>query len=224
MIRLDRVCRTFVATGRVLDAVSLDVERGDFVTIMGPSGAGKSTLLSVLALLDQEWQGQYWLDGQPVHFMTPKERVAQGRRHVGIVFQRFHLLDELTVAENLEVPLSYRELPAAERKARVGDTLDRFGIVGKKDLLPAQLSGGQQQLVAVARAVIARPTLLLADEPTGNLHSEQGEEVMRLFHELHNTGTTIVQVTHSESIAAHSRRIVRLRDGRVESEGRCTRL
>jgi ABC-type lipoprotein export system ATPase subunit len=224
MIRLDKVCRSFPATGRVLDAVCFDIERGDFVTIMGPSGAGKSTLLSVLALLDQDWEGQYWLDGQPVHLMTQKERIAQGRRHVGIVFQRFHLLEELTVAENLEVPLSYRELPAAERRARVADTLDRFGIVGKKDLLPAQLSGGQQQLVAVARAVIARPTLLLADEPTGNLHTEQGAEVMRLFVELHRLGTTIVQVTHSESIAAHSQRIVRMRDGRIESEGRCVRL
>jgi putative ABC transport system ATP-binding protein len=224
MIRLNHVTRTFGASGRVLDDVSLTVARGDFVTIMGPSGAGKSTLLSILALLDHDWAGEYWFGDEPVHRMSAKERVARGRRHVGIVFQRFHLLDDLTVAENLEVPLSYRELPAAERRAKVADTLDRFGIVGKKDLFPPQLSGGQQQLVAVARAIIAQPTLLLADEPTGNLHTEQGAEVMRRFIELHRTGTTIIQVTHSESIAAHSRRIVRLRDGRVESEGLCERL
>jgi ABC-type lipoprotein export system ATPase subunit len=219
MIRLNNICRTFAPSGRVLDAVSLEIDRGDWVTVMGPSGAGKSTLLSVLALLDDEWQGEYWLDGEPVHRMSRKERLERSRRHVGMVFQRFHLLDELTVAENLDVPLSYRDLPAAERRARVADTLDRFGIVAKKDLLPSQLSGGQQQLVAIARAIIAQPTLLLADEPTGNLHTEQGADVMRLFAELHRAGTTIVQVTHAESIAAHSRRVIRLRDGRVESTG-----
>lgn len=219
LIRLDKISRSFAGSGRVLDAVSLEIARGDFVTIMGPSGAGKSTLLSILAMLDHDWQGEYWFEDEPVQRMSGKERLLRGRRHVGMVFQRFHLLDELTVAENLEVPLSYRELPASQRRARVADTLDRFGIVGKKDLLPSQLSGGQQQLVAVARAIIAQPTLLLADEPTGNLHTEQGAEVMRLFLELHRAGTTIIQVTHSERIAAHSRRIVRLRDGRVESEG-----
>jgi putative ABC transport system ATP-binding protein len=224
MIRLDRVTRSFTGSGNALDGVSLTVARGDFVTIMGPSGAGKSTLLAVLAMLDHDWQGEYWFGDEPVHCMSTKERLARGRRHVGIVFQRFHLLDDLTVAENLEMPLSYRDLPAARRKADVADALDRFGIVAKKDLYPPQLSGGQQQLVAVARAAIARPTLLLADEPTGNLHTEQGAEVMRLFTELHGHGATIIQVTHSQSVAAHSRRIVRLRDGRIESEGLCQRL
>jgi putative ABC transport system ATP-binding protein len=224
MIRLDKVTRSFGATGKVLDEVSLDVRKGDFVTIMGPSGAGKSTLLAVLAMLDHDWKGEYWFGDEPIHKMSAKERIARARRHVGMVFQRFHLLDDMTVAENLEVPLSYRDMPSAERKAKVADTLDRFGIVAKRDLFPAQLSGGQQQLVAVARAIIAQPTLLLADEPTGNLHTEQGQEVMRLFLELHRAGTTIIQVTHSQSIAAASRRIVRLRDGRVESEGLCERL
>jgi putative ABC transport system ATP-binding protein len=224
MLRLHHVTRLFGPCGRVLDGVDLDVGRGDFVTIMGPSGAGKSTLLAVLAMLDHDWQGEYWFLDEPVHRMSPKERIDRARRHVGIVFQRFHLLEDLTVAENLEVPLSYRDLPSATRRARVADMLDRFGIVGKKDLFPAQLSGGQQQLVAIARAIIAEPTLLLADEPTGNLHTEQGAEVMRMFLELHRAGTTIVQVTHSENVAACARRIVRLRDGRVESEGLCDRL
>jgi putative ABC transport system ATP-binding protein len=208
----------------VLDAVDLEVQAGDFVTVMGPSGAGKSTLLAVLAMLDHEWQGEYWFHEEPVHHMNGKERTALGRKHVGIVFQRFHLLEDLTVAENLEVPLSYRDMPGAQRKAKVADALDRFGIVGKKDLYPAQLSGGQQQLVAIARAVIAGPSLLLADEPTGNLHTEQGAEIMKLFAQLNRAGTTIVQVTHSEQIASHSRRIIRMRDGRVLSEGLTERL
>ena len=224
MIRLRKLTRTFPGSGRVLDAVDLDVAAGDFVTVMGPSGAGKSTLLAVLAMLDHEWQGEYWFHEEPVHHMNGKERTALGRKHVGIVFQRFHLLEDLTVAENLEVPLSYRDMPGAQRKAKVADALDRFGIVGKKDLYPAQLSGGQQQLVAVARAVIAKPSLLLADEPTGNLHTEQGNEVMKLFAQLNRQGTTIVQVTHSEQIASHSRRIIRMRDGRVLSEGLTERL
>ena len=224
MIRLRKLTRTFPGSGRVLDAVDLEVQAGDFVTIMGPSGAGKSTLLAVLAMLDHDWQGEFFFFDEPVHKMNHKERIALGRKHVGIVFQRFHLLDELTVAENLEVPLSYRDLPAPERRAKVADALDRFGIVGKKDLYPSQLSGGQQQLVAVARAVIAKPSLLLADEPTGNLHTEQGIEVMKLFAQLNRQGTTIVQVTHSEQIASHSRRIVRMRDGRVLAEGLTERL
>jgi len=191
---------------------------------MGPSGAGKSTLLAVLAMLDHDWSGEYFFFNEPVHKMNGKERTALGRKHVGIVFQRFHLLEDLTVAENLEVPLSYRDMPGAQRKAKVADALDRFGIVGKKDLYPAQLSGGQQQLVAIARAVIAEPSLLLADEPTGNLHTEQGAEIMKLFAQLNRAGTTIVQVTHSEQIASHSRRIIRMRDGRVMSEGLTERL
>jgi len=224
MIRLRKLTRTFPGSGRVLDAVDLDVQSGDFVTIMGPSGAGKSTLLADLAMLDHDWKGELWFFDEPVHRMNGKERVALGRKHVGIVFQRFHLLEDLTVAENLEVPLSYRDLPAAERRAKVADALDRFGIVGKKDLYPSQLSGGQQQLVAIARAVIAQPSLLLADEPTGNLHTEQGAEIMKLFAQLNRAGTTIVQVTHSEQIAAHSRRVIRMRDGRILSEGLTERL
>src|SRR5262249_51801137 len=156
------VQRTFPGSGKVLDDVSFEVASGDFVTIMGPSGAGKSTLLAVLAMLDHHWRGEYWFFEEPVHYMNAKERVALGRKHRGMAFQRFFLLDELTVAENLEVPLSYRDLPSAQRKAKVADALDRFGIVGKKDLFPAQLSGGQQQLVAIARAIIADPSLLLA--------------------------------------------------------------
>jgi ABC-type lipoprotein export system ATPase subunit len=197
----------------LLRRIDLDIAPGEFVTVMGPSGAGKSTLLSILGLLDHAWAGEYELFGEPVHKLSGKQRAELAKRTVGFVFQQYHLLDSLTVAENLEVPLSYRDMKSAERQAMVADTLDRFGIVGKKDLYPTQLSGGQQQLVGVARAVIARPKLLLADEPTGNLHSEQGEEIMRLFRELNRQGTTIVQVTHSETNAAYSNRVVRLRDG-----------
>ena len=197
----------------ILRRIDLDIARGEFVTIMGPSGAGKSTLLSILGLLDAGWRGEYELLGQPVHRLKVKERQALARRHIGIVFQQYHLLDDLTVAENLDVPLSYRDLRAAERKALVADALDRFQIVGKKDLYPSQLSGGQQQLVGVARAVVASPDLLLADEPTGNLHSEQAREIMELFRRLNTQGTTIVQVTHSEENAAYGSRVVRLKDG-----------
>lgn len=200
----------------VLRQVSLEIEEGDFVTIMGPSGAGKSSLLAVLGLYDAAFGGGYWLAGRPVHELKPKDRAALNREYVGFVFQRFHLLDDLTVAENLDAPLSYRGLKKAEREAQVADALDRFGIVGKKDLFPAQLSGGQQQLVAVARAVIARPKLLLADEPTGNLHSDQAREILQLFRRLNDEGTTIVQVTHSLENAGYGRRIVQLRDGWVE--------
>ncbi|HAB17361.1 MAG TPA: ABC transporter ATP-binding protein [Verrucomicrobiota bacterium] len=200
----------------VLRQISLDLEEGEFVTIMGPSGAGKSTLLSILGLYDSAWEGEFFLEGQPVHSLKPKERAVLNRRYVGFVFQRFHLLEDLTVAENLDAPLSYRDLKKSERDGIVADTLDRFGIVGKKDLFPAQLSGGQQQLVAVARAVISKPKLLLADEPTGNLHSEQGAAIMDLFVRLNREGTTIIQVTHSEVNAARGNRIVRLRDGWME--------
>jgi ABC-type lipoprotein export system ATPase subunit len=197
----------------LLRRIDLDIEPGEFVTVMGPSGAGKSTLLAILGLLDHAWTGEYALGGEAVQKLNGKQRAELAKATIGFVFQQYHLLDSLTVAENLEVPLSYRDMRASERQAVVADTLDRFGIVGKKDLYPTQLSGGQQQLVGVARAVIAKPKLLLADEPTGNLHSEQGEEIMRLFRELNRQGTTIVQVTHSEANAAYGNRIVRLRDG-----------
>lgn len=200
----------------VLRQVTLDIARGEFVSVMGPSGAGKSTLLAVLGMLDHAWSGEYWLNGEPVHRLSPKQRVALNRKHVGFVFQQYHLLDDLTVAENLDVPLSYRDVKKSERQAMVADTLDRFGIVGKKDLYPRQLSGGQQQLVAVARAVIARPDLLLADEPTGNLHSGQGREIMSLFQRLNREGMTIVQVTHSEENARAGHRVIELRDGWME--------
>jgi putative ABC transport system ATP-binding protein len=213
---IERSFPTQPAPTYVLRQVNLDIEEGDFLTIMGPSGAGKSTLLSVIGFYDHTWEGQYTFAGEPVHAMKPKERAALNKRHVGFVFQQFHLLDDLTVAENLEIPLSYRDIRKSERDALVADSLDRFGIVGKKDLMPSQLSGGQQQLVAVARAVIAKPRLLLADEPTGNLHSDQGRQIMELFRTLNREGTTVIQVTHSEANAAYGNRIVRLRDGWVE--------
>jgi putative ABC transport system ATP-binding protein len=216
MIQLRDVEKSYkTGAGRtwVLRRITLDISEGEFVTFMGPSGAGKSTLLAILGMLDAEWQGEYHLHGEAVHQLPPKARVELNKKNVGFVFQQFHLLDDLTVAENLEVPLSYRDMPGSQRKAVVADALDRFQIVGKKDLYPSQLSGGQQQLVAVARAVIAKPKLLLADEPTGNLHSSQGEEIMTLFKELNRQGTTIVQVTHSEKNAAYGHRIINLKDG-----------
>jgi len=216
MIRLKDLEKSYkTGAGRtwVLRRITLDIGEGDFVTIMGPSGAGKSTLLAILGMLDGDWTGEYQLLDQAVHQLPGKGRVELNKKHVGFVFQQFHLLDDLTVQENLEVPLSYRDLPGAQRKALVADALDRFQIVGKKDLFPSQLSGGQQQLVAVARAVIAKPKLLLADEPTGNLHTSQGDEIMALFRELNRQGTTIVQVTHSERNAAHGSRIINLKDG-----------
>jgi putative ABC transport system ATP-binding protein len=197
----------------VLRRITLDIQAGEFITIMGPSGAGKSTLLSILGMLDAAWTGELFFDGQPVHKLSLKERAELGKRNVGFVFQKYHLLDDLTVAENLQVPLSYRNIPRKEIEAMVADALDRFHIVGKKDLFPGQLSGGQQQLVAIARAVIANPKIILADEPTGNLHSAQGKEIMELFRKLNDAGTTIVQVTHSEANAAYGNRIVKLADG-----------
>lgn len=197
----------------VLRRVSIDVKPGEFVSIMGPSGAGKSTLLSVVGMLDSAWTGEFWFLGHPVHTYTIKERVALNKQYIGFVFQQYHLIDDLTVAENLDIPLSYRNIKKGEREAMVADTLDRFQIVGKKDLYPRQLSGGQQQLVAVARAVIASPRLILADEPTGNLHSSQGAEIMELFTRLNQQGTTIIQVTHSETNAAYGNRIINLKDG-----------
>jgi putative ABC transport system ATP-binding protein len=202
--------RTFV-----LRRIDLDIRQGEFVTIMGPSGAGKSTLLSILGMLDSAWAGEYHFLGEAVHELPPKKRVELNKRYIGFVFQKYHLIDDLTVYENLEIPLSYRDVKPKERAAIVAESLDRFQIVGKKDLYPSQLSGGQQQLVGVARAVIASPTLLLADEPTGNLHSAQGEEIMELFSRLNREGTTIVQVTHSERNAGYGNRTIHLRDGWV---------
>ena len=213
---LERSYRTRAGQTWVLRQIDLEIPEGDFLTIMGPSGAGKSTLLGILGFYDHSWEGEYFFRDTAVHRLAVKERAALNKRHVGFVFQQFHLLDDLTVAENLDVPLSYRNIKKSEREAVVADTLDRFGIVAKKDLFPSQLSGGQQQLVAVARAIIAKPDLLLADEPTGNLHTDQGREIMDLFKKLNQNGTTIVQVTHNENWAAYGHRIVRLRDGWME--------
>jgi putative ABC transport system ATP-binding protein len=199
----------------ILRQVSIDIAAGEFVSIMGPSGAGKSTLLAVLGMLDGDWTGEYRFLDHAVHAMKQKDRIALNKQHIGFVFQQYHLLDDLTVAENIDIPLSYRNVKKGERESLVADTLDRFGIVAKKDLYPRQLSGGQQQLVAVARALIHKPELILADEPTGNLHSSQGKEIMELFTELNRRGTTIVQVTHSETNAAYGNRIVQLGDGWV---------
>jgi ABC-type lipoprotein export system ATPase subunit len=197
----------------VLRRITTDIKRGEFVSIMGPSGAGKSTLLHILGMHDGDWTGEYYFLDTPVHRLKPKDRVELHKRHIGFVFQSYHLLDNLTVYENLDVPLSYRNVGRKERQAIVADTLDRFQIVGKKDLYPNQLSGGQQQLVGVARALIANPQVILADEPTGNLHSAQGKEIMELFRSLNEAGTTIVQVTHSDVNAAYGSRIIHLRDG-----------
>jgi len=221
LIELNDIEKSFpLAGGRVwvLRQVSLDIDAGQFVSIMGPSGAGKSSLLNVLGLMDHDWQGGYALDGTEVDKLNAKQRQALQREKVGFIFQHYHLIDDLKVWENLDLPLQYRDVPAKERAARVGDLLDRFQIVGKKDLYPNQLSGGQQQLVAVARAVITRPVLLLADEPTGALHSSQARMIMDLLHELHRDGMTIVQVTHNEAFAAEAQRVVRLADGWIEKE------
>jgi len=199
----------------VLRRVTLDIKPGEFVSIMGPSGAGKSTLLHILGMHDAAWSGEFDFLGHPVHRLNPKQRNELHKAHIGFVFQSYHLLDNLTVYENLEIPLSYRDVGRKDRQSMVADVLDRFQIVGKKDLYPSQLSGGQQQLVGVARAVIANPQVILADEPTGNLHSSQGKEIMELFRKLNDAGTTIVQVTHSEMNAAYGSRIIHLRDGWV---------
>jgi putative ABC transport system ATP-binding protein len=197
----------------LLRDVTLTIGAGDFVSVTGPSGAGKSTLLHILGMHDADWEGSYELDGHAVEKLSQKQRADLQRRTIGFVFQSYHLIDDLTVAENLEVPLRYRDVPSKERQSLVADTLDRFRIVGKKDLYPSQLSGGQQQLVGVARAVIASPKVILADEPTGNLHSDQAREIMELFRELNRGGTTIVQVTHSEENASYGNRVLHLRDG-----------
>ena len=201
------------AQAYVLRRINVEIKEGEFVSIMGPSGAGKSTLLHILGMHDAGWSGEYYFLDQPVHRMSAKQRAELHKRHIGFVFQSYHLLDNLTVYENLEIPLSYRNVARRERQAIVAETLDRFQIVAKKDLYPNQLSGGQQQLVGVARAMIATPQVILADEPTGNLHSEQGKEIMELFRTLNANGTTIVQVTHSDLNASYGSRIVHLRDG-----------
>ncbi|HET7292933.1 MAG TPA: ABC transporter ATP-binding protein [Vicinamibacteria bacterium] len=220
MIELRSVDRWHEQGGQrtyVLRRVDLAVKEGDFVSIMGPSGAGKSTLLHILGMHDSAFAGEYYFGDSAVHELKPKARLDLQRKSIGFVFQSYHLLDDLTVYENLEIPLSYRDVKKSERQALVADTLDRFGIVGKKDLYPNQLSGGQQQLVGVARALIAKPRVILADEPTGNLHSDQGREIMELFRKLNEAGTTIVQVTHSETNASYGNRVVKLRDGWVVS-------
>ena len=210
---LDRSYKTGHIENFVLRRIDLHIAAGEFVTIMGPSGAGKSTLLNVLAMLDDQWIGKFVFEDIAIQTLNRKQRAEFDRRRIGMVFQSYHLLDDLTVAENIDLPLSYKDIPRSERQALVADTLDRFNIVGKKDLYPSQLSGGQQQLVGIARAVIHKPSLLLADEPTGNLHSEQAAEIMQLFRKLNQQGTTIVQVTHSEVNAAVGSRTLELRDG-----------
>jgi len=217
MIKLRHIERFFpLAKGKffyVLRDINVDIAEGEFVSIMGPSGAGKSSLLHILGMHDHGWSGEYFLSDTAVHPLKAKERAALRNEQIGFVFQQYHLLDDLTVYENLEIPLSYRKVNRSERESMVADTLDRFQIVGKKDLYPTQLSGGQQQLVGVARAIISNPKLLLADEPTGNLHSSQGEEIMNLFKKLNAEGMTIVQVTHSEKNAGYGNRVIQLRDG-----------
>jgi ABC-type lipoprotein export system ATPase subunit len=201
----------------LLKDVHLRVAAGEFISIMGPSGSGKSTLLHIIGMLDDWNEGEYYFSDQPVHTLKPRQIADISKKNIGFVFQAYHLIDELTVQENIETPLIYHNVKSSERKALVADMLDRFGIVGKKDLFPSQLSGGQQQLVGIARALITRPSLLLADEPTGNLNSKQGEEIMQLFKELNREGTTIIQVTHSEKNAAFGTRTIELLDGMVSS-------
>lgn len=215
---LERSYKTGHMETWVLRRVNLTIRPWEFVTIMGPSGAGKSSLLNVLGMLDDQWQGEFNFDDVAVHTLNRKQRSDVARRRIGIVFQSYHLLDDLTVAENIDLPLSYKDIPRSERQSLVADTLDRFNIVGKKDLYPHQLSGGQQQLVGIARAMIHKPSLLLADEPTGNLQSKQAKEIMEMFRQLNDEGTTIVQVTHSEANAAYGTRTIELRDGWVHSD------
>jgi putative ABC transport system ATP-binding protein len=215
---VERSYKTAAAQTWVLRRVNLEIREGEFITAMGPSGAGKSSLLNALALLDDQWAGEYWFRDEAVHTMKRKQRAELAKKNIGMVFQSYHLLDDLTVQENIDLPLSYKDMPRAQRQSLVADVLDRFQIVAKKDLYPSQLSGGQQQLVGIARAVIHKPALLLADEPTGNLHSTQAKEIMELFRELNQQGTTIVQVTHSDANAAFGTRTLQLRDGWLVSD------
>jgi ABC-type lipoprotein export system ATPase subunit len=200
----------------ILKDVNLSIKEGEFISIMGPSGSGKSTLLNIIGMLDEPSEGEYYFLGEAVHKMKEKHRSQLYKQYVGFVFQAYHLIDELTVFENIETPLLYQDVKGSERKAMVADMLDRFQIVGKKDLFPSQLSGGQQQLVGIARALIVKPKLILADEPTGNLNSKQGEEIMDLFKQLNSEGVTVIQVTHSEKNAEYGSRIINLLDGRIE--------
>jgi len=222
MIELKHISKWVTIGGKpnfILKDVTLTINQGEFVSIMGPSGSGKSTLLNVIGMLDDANEGEYHFMGEAVHKLKEKQRSNLYKRHIGFVFQAYHLIDELTVYENIETPLLYQDIKGAERKAMVADMLDRFQIVGKKDLFPTQLSGGQQQLVGIARALIAKPQLLLADEPTGNLNSKQGEEIMDLFKQLNREGVTIIQVTHSEKNAGYGSHIIHLLDGRVDISG-----
>ena len=219
MLQISHLSKWFTQGGRpnfILKDINLTIEAGEFVSIMGPSGSGKSTLLHIIGMIDQANEGTYLFNGENVFAMKDKQRAALYKTQIGFVFQAYHLIDELTVYENIETPLLYQDVKSSERKAMVADTLDRFNIVGKKDLFPAQLSGGQQQVVGIARAIIAKPKLLLADEPTGNLNSRQGEEIMDMFTHLNKEGVTIIQVTHSEKNAAYGSRIINLLDGRIE--------
>ncbi|MEY4634262.1 MAG: hypothetical protein RJA55_60 [Acidobacteriota bacterium] len=221
MIRLSNLDKSYrhgLSQTYVLRRVTAEIKQGDFVSIMGPSGAGKSTLLHILGMHDSAWTGGYWLFDDPIHQLSGKDRMRVQKQHLGFVFQSYHLLDNLTVYENIDLPLSYRDVKKSDREGMVADILDRFNIVGKKDLFPNQLSGGQQQLVAIARAVVAKPTLILADEPTGNLHTDQGKEIMELFRRLNHAGTTIVQVTHSQANAAYGKRVINLKDGWIVDE------
>ena len=221
MLKLRNIEKSFrhgLSQTFVLRRINADIADGEFVSIMGPSGAGKSTLLHILGMHDSAWTGEFWLSDHPIHQLAAKERMRLQKEHIGFVFQSYHLLDNLTVYENIDLPLSYRDVKRNDRQGMVADILDRFNIVGKKDLYPNQLSGGQQQLVAIARAVVAKPSIILADEPTGNLHSEQGREIMELFRRLNEGGTTIVQVTHSEVNAGYGHRVIRLKDGWVLDE------
>ncbi|MGH7495016.1 MAG: ABC transporter ATP-binding protein [bacterium] len=218
MIQLKSIFK-FYPTGfgktYVLNDVDVEIKEGEFVSIMGPSGSGKSTMLHIIGMLDEPSSGDYFFLDQAAHKMNERQRSEMHKHYIGFVFQSYHLIDELTVYENIEMPLLYKKVKGAERKSMVCDMIDRFQIVGKKDLFPNQLSGGQQQLVAIARAVINNPKLMLADEPTGNLNSKQGEEIMELFTKLNQEGTTIIQVTHSEKNASYGSRIINLFDGRV---------
>ncbi|MEM0992336.1 MAG: ABC transporter ATP-binding protein [Bacteroidota bacterium] len=221
MIQLENIERYYrkgLQKSWVLKDVNLTIEEGEFVTLMGPSGAGKTTLLNIIGMLDSASAGMYHFFEEPVHTFKEKRRQELHKHYMGFVFQAYHLIDDLTVYENIETPLLYRKVKGKERKSIVADILDRFNIVAKKDLFPEQLSGGQQQLVGVARAVVSKPKLLLADEPTGNLHSKQGEEIMNLFKELHKEGVTIIQVTHSEKNAQYGTRIVEIEDGFVRAD------